>query len=581
VKFEPSQGGNVGIIGHDDPHGGHRNPYNGADKNGADDTPAWRGIAACVVMVILLLPFLAMLRTAGIGTRAKTLYRKGSHAIERIMTPTLLEHSDGYRPAGEIPVPGKRSEDHIVRIVRSGRTDRYVCWTNGTLRRTTLTIPGAKAQGVQGRSLDMHITLRHRPSVIFGTPYINAKNVINATDAGLVGNGVTDNTARLNAILRLLPESVKKTVTFPDGHFAFTGVINMVSNLSMVGRHAHTFIQMPAHRHGGMVIWYPAGKARGYDGMHDVEWKSIIFRGDYSDLTPTQTIYQPLIHAHNIVYDDCTFNMVQRPYGHVLDVDGSSGVTVRNSTVIGSPNRGQTFKEAFQMDVAARGASGYYDKQTVFNRLPTKDMTIEHNRFLPLRNAEGTLLLPSAAPFGTHMAYALTTADDSYIHHGIFKDNYVEDPVYYEGAGTENSAVIHFDAANDITISGNTFVWTGETPQSSWAVAFYARSRLMVKPSQWHGIRITDNVFKGFAPSKGAFTLYREAGSVSGPGRSLSDVVISHNTFKGTPLRTALHWLHDYSGSFVTTYGQRIQGSDNTVDDAIRLDATSSTTHSG
>ncbi|MGO1345786.1 MAG: glycosyl hydrolase family 28-related protein, partial [Bifidobacterium psychraerophilum] len=193
--------------------------------------------------------------------------------------------------------------------------------------------------------------LRHRPSVIFGTPYINAKNVINATDAGLVGNGVTDNTARLNAILRLLPESVKKTVAFPDGHFVFTGVINMVSNLSMVGRHAHTFIQMPAHRHGGMVIWYPAGKARGYDGMHDVEWKSIIFRGDYSDLTPTQTIYQPLIHAHNIVYDDCTFNMVQRPYGHVLDVDGSSGVTVRNSTVIGSPNRGQTFKEAFQMDV--------------------------------------------------------------------------------------------------------------------------------------------------------------------------------------------------------------------------------------
>lgn len=494
-----------------------------------------------------------------------------------------MERMGGYHPVGEVAVPGRRRQDHVVRTVRSGGADRYVCWTSAsTPLRTTLTIPGAVVNGVRGPSVKVAITLHSRPAMVWGTPSVSATGVIHAASNGLVAGGVVDNTPRFNLILRLLPSSVPVTVSFPRGRFAFTGVIRMRSDTIVVGRRNETDVQLPARRSGDLVVWYPTGGARGYDGMHDVTWRNVVFRGDYSsDLLPTQTIFESIIHARDITFDHCVFDMVQRPHGHLLDVDGSTDVTVRYSTVIGSPYRGRTFKEAFQMDVAALGAQGYRDRSTVFDSLPTTHMTIEHCRFLPLRDSHGRLLLPSAAPFGTHMAYAKTTDDSSYIRYGVFKDNYVEDPVSYEGAGTENSAVIHFDAADDITITGNTFVWTGETRQPSWAVAFYARSHRMVKPRRWHGITITDNVFRGFSPLVGVFDLYREPDSATSPGRSVTGVVVRGNRFENTPLRRALFWLRHYPTTFLVTHDQTIRGSDDVADGTVHLDGTSSRVHNG
>ena len=460
----------------------------------------------------------------------------------------------------------------MVKTLKAGASERYVYWTTGTERATTLTIPGALRGSDKGKDVTIDITLRRKAAMVNGTPHIGEDGVIDASSAGLIGDGETSNTKNFNTLLQLLPRESTTTLSFPEGHFAFTGVLNMVSNLNILGTPGKTYVQMPAGTVGDMVIWYPTGGAKAYDGIRDVSWKHITFRGDYRNLTPTQTIFQSVMHASNISFDNCTFDMIQRPFGHILDVDGSTGVTVRNSTVIGSPNRGQTFKEAFQMDVAALGASGYYDKETVFNNLPTTHMTIENNRFLPLRSESGRLLLPAAAPFGTHMAYAKTPEDESYIRFGTFTGNYVENAAAFEGAGTENSAVIHFDAADDITISDNTFVWTGETPQPSWAVAFYSRSHRMVKPKAWHGITITGNTFKNFSPRRGAFVLYQEPDSVTVPGPSVSQVTVAHNSFEGTPRHIGLLWQREYFRRFIVTHDQHILGHGNTVDGDIHLE---------
>jgi hypothetical protein len=494
------------------------------------------------------------------------------HENQQNLSPSALQHADGYAPEGEVRIPGQRTEDHVVKTLKAGASERYVYWTTGTERATTLTIPGALRGSDKGKDVTIDITLRRKAAMVNGTPHIGEDGVIDASSAGLIGDGETNNTKNFNTLLQLLPRKSTTTLSFPEGHFAFTGVLNMVSNLNILGTPGKTYVQMPAGTVGDMVIWYPTGGAKAYDGIHDVSWKNITFRGDYRDLTPTQTIFQSVMHASDISFDNCTFDMIQRPFGHILDVDGSTGVTVRNSTVIGSPNRGQTFKEAFQMDVAALGASGYYDKETVFNNLPTTHMTIENNRFLPLRSESGRLLLPAAAPFGTHMAYAKTPEDESYIRFGTFAGNYVENAAAFEGAGTENSAVIHFDAADDITISDNTFVWTGETPQPSWAVAFYSRSHRMVKPKAWHGITITGNTFKNFAPRRGAFVLYQEPDSVTVPGPSVSQVTVAHNSFEGTPRHIGLLWQREYFRRFIVTHDQHILGHGNTVDGDIHLE---------
>ncbi|MFT8357663.1 hypothetical protein [Bifidobacterium aquikefiri] len=542
--------------------------------------------SALVLIYLSMLTFHAIAQAAAIRGSAAT--KQVAHAIslaspstaKSIKTsPYELEFMDGYRPFGEVQVPNKRPVDHVVRIGKAGATEKYVCWTTGSPLKTTLTIPAAHIENRQGSPVTIPLTLRHKPRVLWGTPYVSSHHIVNAVKAGLVANGVKNNTPRLNIILQLLPVAVAKTISFPAGHYAFKNVVKMVSNVTMLGNRNKSFIQMPKHARGGMVIWYPTGGATEYGGMHDVTWKNITFRGEYHNLIPTQTIYQPLIHANRITFESCTFSMVQRPFGHLLDVDGSTNITVRNSTVIGSPNRGQTFKEAFQMDVAALGASGYYDRETIFDNLPTTHMSIIHNRFLPLRSKTGRLLLPAAAPFGTHMAYARTTKLSSYIRFGLFEDNYVEDPAAYEGAGGYNSAVIHFDAADDITITRNTFNWTGETPQPSWGVAFYARSHRMVKPSGWHGITISDNVFRNFSPTQGVFELYRASNSIDIPGKSVSTVHIRGNRFDGTPVQLALYWLHHYSESFIVTHDQHIRGFDNVADGTIFLDTHPSKNH--
>jgi hypothetical protein len=548
----------------------------GKRSNAAGEQPSprfsvWR-IAATVLAIVSVLLTAAIALPHLLPSRSHHHDAASRHENQQNLSPSALQHADGYAPEGEVRVPGQRAEDHVVKTLKAGASERYVYWTTGTERATTLTIPGALRGSDKGKDVTIDITLRRKAAMVNGTPHIGEDGVIDASSAGLVGDGETSNTKNFNTLLQLLPRESTTTLSFPEGHFAFTGVLNMVSNLNILGTQGKTYVQMPAGTVGDMVIWYPTGGAKAYDGIHDVSWKNITFRGDYRDLTPTQTIFQSVMHASDISFDNCTFDMIQRPFGHILDVDGSTGVTVRNSTVIGSPNRGQTFKEAFQMDVAALGASGYYDKETVFNNLPTTHMTIENNRFLPLRSESGRLLLPAAAPFGTHMAYAKTPEDESYIRFGTFTGNYVENAAAFEGAGTENSAVIHFDAADDITISDNTFVWTGETPQPSWAVAFYSRSHRMVKPKAWHGITITGNTFKNFAPRRGAFVLYQEPDSVTVPGPSVSQVTVAHNSFEGTPRHIGLLWQREYFRRFIVTHDQHILGHGNTVDGDIHLE---------
>ena len=549
--------------------GGKRS--NAAGEQVSPRVPVWR-IAATVLAIVSVLLTAAIALPHLLPSRSHHRDVTSRHENQQNLSPSALQHADGYAPEGEVRVPGQRAEDHVVKTLKTGASERYVYWTTGTERATTLTIPGALRGSDKGKDVTIDITLRRKAAMVNGTPHIGEDGVIDASSAGLVGDGETSNTKNFNTLLQLLPRESTTTLSFPEGHFAFTGVLNMVSNLNILGTPGKTYVQMPAGTVGDMVIWYPTGGAKAYDGTHDVSWKNITFQGDYRNLTPTQTIFQSVMHASDISFDNCTFDMIQRPFGHILDVDGSTGVTVRNSTVIGSPNRGQTFKEAFQMDVAALGASGYYDKETVFNNLPTTHMTIENNRFLPLRSESGRLLLPAAAPFGTHMAYAKTPEDESYIRFGTFTGNYVENAAAFEGAGTENSAVIHFDAADDITISDNTFVWTGETPQPSWAVAFYSRSHRMVKPKAWHGITITGNTFKNFSPRRGAFVLYQEPDSVTVPGPSVSQVTVAHNSFEGTPRRIGLLWQREYFRRFIVTHDQHILGHGNTVDGDIHLE---------
>lgn len=493
-------------------------------------------------------------------------------AIPLHATPEELEYTDGYTPSGEIDVPQKRSEDHVVRITKPGKVDKYVIWTTGTPLSTSLTIPAVIADKERGQDVTTPISLTTSPSIVLGAPHLSDKHVVDAKDAGLVSDGITDNTPRFNDIVKLLPQNVKKTLSLDSGAYAFKGVLRLASNTTILGQGKTTYIQQPTGTRGRLVIWYPTGTASKYDGMHDVTWKNIYFRGEYEDLLPTQPIIQSIIHANNITVDSCTFDMVQGHLSHLLDVDGSTNITVKNSTIIGSADRGQTFKEAFQMDVAARGATGFRDRDTVTNNLPTSYMTIEKNRFLPLRNTEGKLLLPSGAPFGTHMAYAKTTDDSSYIHNGVFKGNYVEDPVAYKGAGSENSAVIHFDAIHHLTVSDNTFVWTSKAKQPGWAVALYAHSRRMVKPEIWHDITITNNTFERFSPTNGVFDLYRERTSTASGGRSVLRVTVSGNRFNNTPPFTALHWWSRYSETFLVTYGQRLQGNDNIANNFLHLD---------
>lgn len=283
----------------------------------------------------------------------------------------------------------------------------------------------------------------------------HAATTVNAKTQGMVADNATDNAPKLQAIIDAYSASDDVTIHVPKGTYLFTNdslkAIKLHSNITFDFDDGAVFRIAKGDR---MAFAYPS-PAAGYDGgISNVTWKNATFRGTYTKAGGQAVFVQSLNHASNVTFDDCTFDNCESPTGHYIDIDGSHNIDIQNSTFTGfNASTDYDYKEAIQVDYSNTKAMSYHNSGDKYDDLPSYDVTVNNNKFIPLSTSSGSVKSFAPNPIGQHAVYKKGVG--GIIHDIKFTNNYVEDA---KPLLDDDGANIHFVMVNDLTISGNTFV---------------------------------------------------------------------------------------------------------------------------
>ncbi|GAT18359.1 hypothetical protein IWT5_00633 [Secundilactobacillus silagincola] len=317
----------------------------------------------------------------------------------------------------------------------------------------------------------------------------HADQSVNVKDQGMVGNGETDNSTKLQQIIDNSDENV--TIHVPKGNYLFTN-----AELDAIVLHSHmTFdfdkgAEFTIKNGDRMAFVYPSPKGGYNGGISNITWNNATFRGDYNKSDGQSVFVQSIHHAQHVNFNNCTFDNAESPTGHYLDIDGSHDVNVKNSTFTGF-NAQTDYKEAIQVDYSNHKAMSYHEPGDVYDNLPSYDVNVTKNRFVPLSNKSGSVKSFGPNPIGQHALYA--NGAGGIIHDIHFTNNYVQDAKPQLSADGAN---IHFVCVSNLYISNNTFENKGALGSGNY-IRIYNISPI-VKMSN---IQITNNKFVNLDPN--------------------------------------------------------------------------------
>lgn len=363
----------------------------------------------------------------------------------------------------------------------------------------------------------------------------NSAYVANVKDFGAVGDGITDDADAVQAAFNSVRDNGGGTVVFPRATYFWSFWVEVFSNtkvdgmgstlLKRVGSSATMFFGMLSH-----------GKTGYGSGASNVEFTNLHLKGDLSQKRQAGLFGSN--HAENILVDNCTFTECHMQ-GHILDIQGSRNITVRDCYFYGMNAEGSIdhSKECIQLDNSTRLGKSVNDDTGSFDGLPTTDVVVDNCKFLPI--TVNGVTYPAPNPLGSHWGM------QGYYHERIkFTNNTVIDPPSDTSNGSRG--VLKFCAARDITVSGNTFLSTISsnvsvfrhlplqstiTPENADTATSSDSVSIANTPVQSYNIKFTSNTVSGFnASGSSRQTLIDLRGSKE--GYFCHDVVISNNTFE-------------------------------------------------
>lgn len=325
------------------------------------------------------------------------------------------------------------------------------------------------------------------------TTVAHAATTVNAKNQGMVADGKTDNAPLLQHIIDAFSDSDNVTIHVTKGTYLFTNAelkaIVLHSNITFDFDKDAVFQIKSGDR---IPFVYPSPKA-GYDGgISNVTWNGATFRGDYNKSDGQSVFVQSIHHATNVNFNDCTFDNAESPTGHYIDIDGSHNVNVKDSTFTGfNASNNFDYKEAIQVDYSNTKAMSYHQSGDQYDNLPSYDVTVDGNKFIPLSNASGSVKSFAPNPIGQHVVYGKGAG--GIIHDIQFTNNYVEDA---KPQLSDDGANIHFVCVSNLTISNNTFENKNALGSGNYIRIF--NTSTLVKMSN---IKITNNNFVNLDPN--------------------------------------------------------------------------------
>ena len=295
----------------------------------------------------------------------------------------------------------------------------------------------------------------------------NATIFINVKEYGAVGDGVTDDTAALNAAFAAVGNE-KSIVYFPPGTYMINDYVDIKSFTYVIGA-AGAIVKTQrtdsTYKKAGFTLGESGNSeyATAYNGVHDVIIENIIFDGGYNDTftgTNNGGGNMAMAHCENVTVRECTFqNFVN---DHCIDVAGCRHVIIENCIFKNTAVTGTNDYEAINIDSASHDGFphfGYWDNT------PCYDIRIEGNVFRNLKTYAkciGTHYLPEGGLVHrkikiinndvrecSALVYTRKTYDM------IISGNELHDCGYYDTA-QQNRFAIYCRECTGLQITGNT-----------------------------------------------------------------------------------------------------------------------------
>ncbi|AKP64937.1 N-acetylmuramoyl-L-alanine amidase [Levilactobacillus koreensis] len=347
------------------------------------------------------------------------------------------------------------------------------------------------------------------PRLATGETVAYADTTVNAVHQGMTGDSKTSNNDALQNLIDKWDNGAV-TVHVPKGTYVFdAGNIVLHSNMTFKFDKGAVFRITDGNR---VNFVYPSPEA-GYDGgISNVTWKGATFQGD--NMEAGQSVFtQSIHHAKNISFDQCVFDNAESPTGHYIDIDGSHDVNITNSVFTGF-NGSQDFKEAIQVDYSNKKAMSHKNPGDKYDNLPSYDVTVDNNQFLPVSKKSGQVDSYAPNPIGEHAVYGHGAA--GIIHNVYFTNNTVVDPKPLLDDGV---ATIHFKCVSNLWITGNKFINQHVLGSGNYIYLYNSEPGY-----QMSNLNITDNTFTNVNPTKQY--VYLDTKDTTNP---MTDVTIQNN----------------------------------------------------
>lgn len=342
--------------------------------------------------------------------------------------------------------------------------------------------------------------------------------VFNVKSFGAVGDGVTDDGASVAAALQAAASLAQSaTVLFPKGSYFWNTPVRVFSNTTVLGDSA--ILTKPTAGGYAMFFHISSEDAKGYaSGARNVTFRGLRVEGNFS--VGKQAGLVAANHASNLLVEDCDFYQCHSR-GHILDLQGCEDVTVRRCTFAGQLlDTNYPYSECIQLDNSSKMGVSYDDGFTGYDGLPSRRVTVERCRFIPLTVGGTTYRAPN--PMGSHYGFQGMWQEDI---------NFIDNEVF---AGHPDSASfvrgsLHFMSARRVRILRNRFI--GDANSALRAISFQAQDSgptpatagqssptvvTFTEKQQCVDLWITDNHFSGYAQGSTTESLILVSGGYGG-----------------------------------------------------------------
>lgn len=388
-----------------------------------------------------------------------------------------------------------------------------------------------------------------------------AAMIVTVDSFGAKGDGVTDDTASIQAAFDAVPGGV---VQFGKGKtYLIQGVVFIPkegldidgNGAKLIKRLGHTSPVLFGNKNG--VIGYGGG-------IKYLNIRRLHIQGDYTAPAANYIdIVISLHHANNVLVENCVFEQGVIN-GHYFDLVGCSNVEIRGCRFIGAnPKAGREYVEAIQVDQSYLGGHGVdWENPALYDGLPTINVNVHDNSYESI--VVNNIQYPMPCLMGIHSA---TFDDERGYHKNIwFNHNRVKGYVAPFTSGWAQGW-LHFRSVIGLSVCDNTFEFSGPAGiTGSPTVVNITSVTTAVLPGNFgvanSGATITPRTCKQIVISRNTFLGFVNAPVLENQGlinaAPVNDILVSDNVCDGTKTyfyRSASSSSHVAKGNIVRYSG--------------------------